>query len=209
MNRLDLATTCSPRWRLWAVLPMALIALTALRSDAAEPSGDTAKGPAAKPPAILKYGDGKADGRKSIGGSGEMIRFEMPEGVSAVRGLRIHGSRYGTAQAPDEDFEITFLGADGDEVLDSRTAPYHLFKRGNNRWTRVLFDKPVELSPGEKFWVVLNFNAAQTKGVYVSYDTSTGGEHSRVGLPGDDNPPKETDFHGDWMVQAMLSRPGR
>jgi hypothetical protein len=43
--------------------------------------------------------------------------------------------------------------------------------------------------------------------VYVSYDTSTKGEYSRVGLPGEDDGPKQTDFGGDWMVQVMLSRP--
>ena len=67
----------------------------------------------------------------------------------------------------------------------------------------VLFDKPVELP--ETYWIALNFNAEQTKGVYVSYDTSTKGEYSRVGLAGNNDPPKETDFGGDWMVQVMLN----
>src|SRR5687767_9945548 len=49
-------------------------------------------------PRVLKYGDGKADGKKSYGGSGHMIRFELPEGASEVRGIRIHGSRYGHPQ---------------------------------------------------------------------------------------------------------------
>src|ERR1700689_1505065 len=59
--------------------------------------------------AVLKYGDGKPDGKKSLGGTGEMIRFELPEGVTAVRGIKIHGSRYGYPQAPKENFEISFL----------------------------------------------------------------------------------------------------
>jgi RNA polymerase sigma-70 factor (ECF subfamily) len=158
-------------------------------------------------PALLSYGDGKADGKKSYGGSGHMIRFEMPEGVTNVRGLRIHGSRYGMPQAPDEDFEITFLNDDREEILDSQVAPYRLFKRGKEAWVRVMFDKEVELP--EKFWVALNFNAHQTKGVYLSYDTSTKGEYSRAGLPGDEEEPKETDFSGDWMVQVMLARPAK
>jgi hypothetical protein len=70
-----------------------------------------------------------------------------------------------------------------------------------------MFDKEVELP--EKFWVALNFNAHQTKGVYLSYDTSTKGEYSRVGLAGDEDDPKETDFGGDWMVQVMLARPAK
>jgi RNA polymerase sigma-70 factor (ECF subfamily) len=158
-----------------------------------------------RPPALLSYGDGKADGKKSYGGSGHMIRFELPEGVTHARGLRIHGSRYGLPQAPDENFEITFLNEDRDEVLHSEEAPYHLFKRGKENWVRVMFDKEVELPP--KFWIALNFNPHQTKGVYLSYDTSTKGQYSRVGLPGDDEEPKETDFGGDWMVQVMLPRP--
>jgi hypothetical protein len=156
-------------------------------------------------PALLSYGDGKADGKKSYGGSGHLIRFELPEGVTKVRGLRIHGSRYGLPQAPDEDFEITFLSDDREEILDSKSAPYRLFKRGKESWVRVLFDEEVELP--QSFWLALNFNAHQTKGVYVSYDTSTKGEHSRIGLPGDEEEPKETDFGGDWMVQVMLPRP--
>jgi hypothetical protein len=162
---------------------------------------------AKKKPTLLSYGDGKAEGKKSFGGSGHMIRFELPEGVTSVRGLRIHGSRYGTAQAPDEDFEITFLSDDREEILDTQTAPYRLFKRGKEAWVRVMFDKEVELP--EKFWVALNFNPHQTKGVYLSYDTSTKGEYSRAGLPGDDDEPKETDFGGDWMVQVMLARPAK
>jgi len=160
-----------------------------------------------KTPALLRYGDGKADGKKSIGGSGEMIRFELPEGVTMIRGIKIHGSRYGLPKAPDEDFEITFVTDDLDEILHTEAAPYRLFKRGREMWVRINFDEPVELP--KKFWIALNFNAQQTKGVYVSYDTSTKGEYSRVGLAGSEEAPKPTDFGGDWMVQVLLSPPGR
>lgn len=47
-------------------------------------------------------------------------------------------------------------------------------------------------------------NAEATKGVYVSYDTSTKGKHSRVGF--NDQDAKPTDFKGDWMVQAVLAK---
>ena len=156
-------------------------------------------------PTVLKYGDGKADGKKSYGGSGHMIRFQMPEGVTKIKGIRIHGSRYGLPQAPKEDYEITFLNDELDETLHSEAAPYHQFKRGKEQWVRVLFKEPVELP--EKFWIALNFNPHQTKGVYLSYDTETKGKHSRVGLAGDEKEPKETDFGGDWMVQVLLDKP--
>jgi RNA polymerase sigma-70 factor (ECF subfamily) len=158
-----------------------------------------------RPPGILAYGDDTPDGKKSFGGSGEMIRFELPEGVTKIKGIRIHGSRYGLPQAPKEDFEITFLNEKRDETLHVEAAPYRLFNRGKEQWVRVAFKNEIELP--RKFWVCLNFNAAQTKGVYVSYDTSTKGEYSRVGLPGLKEEPKETDFKGDWMVQLLLAKP--
>ena len=189
----------------WARRPVFLALMLALTAGQIAASAAETKPDAS--PRVLKYGDGKADGKKSYGGSGHMIRFELPEGVTEIRGIRIHGSRYGYPQAPKEDFEITLLNDDQSETLHSEAAPYHLFKRGKEQWVRVLFDEPVEVPP--KFWVALNFNAHQTKGVYVSYDTSSKGEHSRAGLPGAEEPPKETEFGGDWMVEVMLSRPSQ
>jgi len=222
MKRKSMVHARAPRWCWLVAAALAVVILPSARQSAAanesEQTGPTRvaqNAPQAKetdsranrPPALLSYGDGKADGKKSYGGNGHLIRFELPEGITKVRGIRIHGSRYGVPQAPNEDAEITFLSEDREEVLDSQPAPYRLFKRGKEAWVRVMFDKEVELP--QKFWIALNFNAHQTKGVYVSYDTSTKGEYSRAGLPGDDEEPKETDFGGDWMVQVMLSRPER
>jgi putative heme-binding domain-containing protein len=55
----------------------------------------------------LKYGDGQANGKQSLGGSGEMIEFALPRESVRVGGLRIHGSRYGMPQTPDESFLIS------------------------------------------------------------------------------------------------------
>ncbi len=158
---------------------------------------------AATAPGLLKYGDNKADGKKSLGGTGEMIRFTAPEGYRLVRGVKIHASRYGLPKPPDEDFEITFLSGDGEEILHTEAAPYRLFKRGTNKWVTVRLKAAVEVP--KEFWVVLDFHAERTKGVYVSYDTSTGGEFSRIGLAGDEQP-KKTDFEGDWMVQILMAK---
>ncbi len=159
------------------------------------------------PPNTLGYGDGKPDGKKSYGGNGHMIRFELPEGVTKIKGIRIHGSRYGLPQAPEENFEITFLNDKRDEIVHTESAPYKVFKRGKENWVRIPFDKEVELP--KKFWIALDFNAEQTKGVYLSYDTSTKGQYSRVGKAGDDKEPKETEFGGDWMVQVLLAPPAK
>lgn len=196
IDRIGIRTTC------WIIAIFGSFAIIAPATVSAAAESDVLR-----TPTVLKYGDGKADGKKSYGGNGQMIHFELPDGISQVRGIKIHGSRYGVRQPPDEDFEITFLSDDLEEVLDTKSAPYRLFKRGRELWTRINFGEPVELP--QKFWIALNFNAHQSKGVYVSYDTSTGGDYSRVGLPGDVEEPKPTDFGGDWMIQVQLARSER
>jgi len=118
-----------------------------------------------------------------------------------VAGLRIHGSRYGTPQPPEESFLIYFLTEDRKRILHTEMAPYSLFERGPEGWVDVTFERPVELP--RTFWVALDFRPHQTKGVYVSYDTSTGGRHSLVGLPG--LPTSRFRRGGDWMIEAVLA----
>lgn len=175
-----------------------LLGLTIARADQAPPKTD-------KPATAIKYGDGKADGKKSIAGTGEMIEFTLPNESQQLRGLRIHGARYGYPQAPDEDVEVTIVDKPEEDadVVATEFVPYKVFQRGKSRWTTIKFDEPIEVP--QTFWVVLNFNAEQTKGVYVSYDTETEGKYSRIGLPGAES--EEVDFGGDWMIQALLTKP--
>jgi hypothetical protein len=218
MKRTNMTHRRAPLW-CWPIA--AMIAVFALPggvemvATSAEPSDQKTETAAAesdskaaadgdKVPTLLKYGDGKANGKKSLGGSGEVIRFDLPEGIDSIRGIKIHASRYGHPKPPDEDFEITFVSEDFSEILHSEDAPYRLFKRGKNKWVNVRFKEPVELP--KTFWIVLDFHAEQTKGVYVSYDTATKGKYSRIGLAGDEEP-KEVDFDGDWMVRVVLAKP--
>ena len=119
-----------------------------------------------------------------------------------MAGISIHGSRYGYPQAPDEDFLIYILNEDRNEVLHTEMAPYKLFERGEEKWVRVNFKKPREVP--KIFWVVLDFRAGRTKGVYVSYDTRTRGKYSKSGLPGLKT--KDVDFDGDWMIRLEISK---
>src|SRR5262245_44401152 len=101
--------------------------------------------------AALKYGDGQADGKQSLGGSGELIEFFVPRNSGKIGGLKIHGSRYGMPQAPDESFLIFFLSQDRKRILHTEMAPYSLFERGPEKWVTVSFGNPIELP--ERFWV--------------------------------------------------------
>jgi RNA polymerase sigma factor (sigma-70 family) len=166
------------------------------------PKGKTAKTAPAAPATsmLLKYNDDQADSKKSLGGSGEIIEFKLPTSDAKVTGLRIHGSRYGVPKAPDESFLIYFLNQDLSEIVSTQMAPYALFERGPERWVDVTFTRPIAVP--QDFCVALDFRAHQTKGVFVSIDTSSGGKFSRVGLPG--LKAKEVDFRGDWMIEAQV-----
>ncbi len=211
-----------PRWN-WATL--AVVAALTLPGAGLAPSGaasagqdssdqrqlaspsvqpqekQAATGAAAPKSLLLKYGDGKADGRKSLGGSGEMIRFELPTGKEKLKAIGIHASRYGYPQPPNENIIISLLSEDMSEVVQTEMAPYKLFKRGNAKWVKINFKKPLDVP--KVFWVVLDFKAEQRKGVYVSFDTSTEGKHSKTGLPGRE--PRDVNFDGDWMIRAYLA----
>jgi hypothetical protein len=81
-------------------------------------------------------------------------------------------------------------------------APYSLFERGPEDWVEVTFERTVELP--RRFWIALDFRATANKGVYLSYDASTKGAHSRIGLPG--LKPRKVNFPGDWMVEAVVEK---
>jgi RNA polymerase sigma factor (sigma-70 family) len=165
---------------------------------------ETQKSDSHKPEKVIdaSLGDGKPDGKQSLGGSGEMIELKMPDGASKVLGVKIHGSRYGLPQAPKESFLIYFLNKDRTRILHTEMAPYSLFKRGAEDWVEARFESPIAGLP-KSFWITLDFRAEQTKGVYVSFDTTTGGKFSRIGLPG--LPSKAVNFGGDWMIQAIFA----
>ncbi len=206
MNMSHTFQSRTPVWS-WAIallLAVALLPGTGFSADKEAPvEAPTKESKKQKKLLVLKYGDGKPDGRKSIAGAGEMIRFELPDKTGHVRALKVHGSRYGHLQAPKEEFEVTLLSEDMTEVLHTELIRYSLFKRTKkSRWTYLPLKEPVELP--QKFWVVLSFNAQRTKGVYVSYDTKTKGEYSRIGFNEEDA--RKTKFGGDWMVQVLLAK---
>lgn len=149
--------------------------------------------------AHLGKSDGTPDGHKSLGGSGELKHFTSPDGAKAVS-IRIHGSRYGTDEPPNEKFLIYFLSDDRSKILRTEMADYALFEKGDAKWVEIEFHPRFELPAA--FWVALDFRAHRTKGVYVSYDTSTGGVDSMTGLPG--QPAEPVDFEGDWMIEVTV-----
>ena len=104
----------------------ALVVLTVSGISFAQQKTDSPPGPKL----VVKYGDGKPDGKKSIAGTGEMIRFVLPNEHQELKGLRIHCARYGYPKAPDEEVEIFVVTDDESDVVHTELVPYAKFKRG-------------------------------------------------------------------------------
>ncbi len=151
---------------------------------------------------VLAYHDGRSKGKRSIGGSGQMIEFTMPDGYTTLVSVSVLCARYGSTEAPDADAALTILDEGHTTTLFTLTIPGRAFVRGAERWVTMKFPNPPRVT--DKFWVCVDFHSEQTSGVYVCYDTNTGGRYSMVGSPTVE--PKPVDFKGDWMIQAMVSR---
>jgi hypothetical protein len=151
---------------------------------------------------VLSHVDDTAEGKHSFGGSGHAIRFKRPAGASRLAAIEVFGSRYGMPQPPDEDFHVYVLDRDG-QVLHDLVYPYAMFERGDERWVVLGVD---ELKVPREFSIALDFNARQTKGVYVGKDESVEESHSSIGTPSKGFEPVDDKF--DWMIRVHLTPDG-
>jgi RNA polymerase sigma-70 factor (ECF subfamily) len=147
---------------------------------------------------LVYYDDGTSDGKKSIGGSGHAILFETPRGKWLLDRVEVFGSRYGTPQAPAEDFFV-YVCDEEMKTVKEFPRPYYIFERGQERWHKIPIDA---VAVPQRFYVCLSFNPGRTKGVFVHYDESVEESHSRQALPYTTGSP----ISGDWMIRVHLRK---
>ena len=146
----------------------------------------------------LAFDDGKMKGRKSIAGGGHAVRFDVPDDGWILTAVRVHGSRYGYPRPPNEDFKV-FLCNDQFQRIAEFAFPYSKFERAEAKWV-TLEVRPTKLP--RTFILGVDFDPAQTKGVYVSHTSQRSGR-SLIGLPEKTFRPFE---QGDWMIRAKVRR---
>lgn len=150
-------------------------------------------------PAIIRLDDDASDGRRSIAGGGHARLFKSPAGEGwFLTAVSLHGSRYGQADATGESFSIT-LCDEQMKPIATWTQPYNSIARGEVKWHRI---EVTPTSVPKRFHVCFDFDPSATKGVYVSFDTSTSGS-SRIATPGKPGTPLDA---GDWMIRIELDR---
>ncbi len=170
----------------------------AVKKAAPKKKADPSKGePKKAETKELALDDGKAAGKRSIAGSGHAVRFEAPDDASALVQVKVHGARYGLPRPPREDF-VVFLCDDKFHKLAEFPFRYGNFERGDAKW--VTLDVKRTKLP-KVFYLGVDFDPAQTKGVFVSHDDQKS-DRSVIGLP-DDKPEPFT--KGNWMIRAVVA----
>ena len=161
-------------------------------------------------PTILKNDDDAAEGMKSTAGGGHLRRFTAPDDAkpdaNADKGtptdyyltaVHIHAARYGPAQAPPTQFDVT-LCDEQNRIIAAHKFPYAAVPRGGSQWVRLQIPTPTRLP--KDFTIALNFRPTASSGVFMSQDNSTSGS-SQSGLPGKKAAPLKD---ADWMIRAEV-----
>jgi hypothetical protein len=149
-------------------------------------------------PKELAHDDGTTAGRRSMAGAGHAVTFEAPDGDWYLTAVRVYGSRYGTAQAPEEKFTVFLLDDRNRRIVEFPFA-YARFDRGDPEWVEL------EVTPTlvpRTFVVGVDFQPTARKGVFVHFDARPVGP-SATGVPGRVFQAFKT---GDWMIRARVDR---
>jgi hypothetical protein len=146
----------------------------------------------------LSHDDGRQAGKRSIAGSGHVVRFTVPGDSWYLTSVQVYGSRYGYPAPPREDFHVWLCDSDF-KVITDFPQPYSKFRRANPHWVNL----PVEPTnvPSE-FVICVAFNPTATKGVYVGHDKSAS-RNSFIGLAGQKDKPFDK---GNWMIRVKLDQ---
>ena len=147
---------------------------------------------------LIRYDDGKSDGKRSIAGAGHAVVFKTPPGAWAVDSIQMYGSRYGAAESPKEDFSIFILDKDFN-IIKQIDKPYSALGNGEEEWYKFDFD-PVKVPEG--FYVCIYFSPTAAKGFYMHYDKDVKLSHSRSALPFTFVNDVRDKY--DWMVRVHL-----
>jgi RNA polymerase sigma-70 factor (ECF subfamily) len=147
-------------------------------------------------PRELAHDDGTSAGQRSIAGAGHAVAFDAGGDSWYLTTVRVYGSRYGTAQPPEEKFTVFLLDAEHRRIAEF-AFPYDRFERVEPKWVEL--EVTPTLVPA-KFVVGVDFQPTARKGVFVHHDAAGGGS-SLTGIPGRQFQKFDK---GDWMIRATV-----
>lgn len=128
---------------------------------------------------ILDRSNGEQSAQDSYGGRGYAVRYSVPGSAPTwwVVAVNIHGESYGTPNAGNEFFTISFMDMEG-RVYARSEHPKTLFS-AKPEW------KTVRITPTQvprEFWVIVDFKSSQNDGIFIGV-VNNGGGHSMLTDP--------------------------
>ncbi|MBN1420415.1 MAG: hypothetical protein JXP34_16680 [Planctomycetes bacterium] len=147
-------------------------------------------------PIVLSHDDGVQDDRRSMAGVGQAVRFERPAETFAVTAARVFGSLYGRRFDPTLEVAQVWICDEGLSPVATTHVPLERFPIGTPTWVEVPFPAPVPVPA--TFYVLVDFYATATRGVYLGIDAQAAG-NSITGTPGK---PGGAFGSGGWMLRA-------
>jgi hypothetical protein len=165
----------------------------------------TATSPGTKPGAReareLSHDNGVMASKSSIAGGGHAVKFKVDGDSWQVVSVSLHGSRYGEARPPKENFKIWICDAKF-EPIATFEFPYSSYVRGKPGWKNFRV-RPTRVP--QEFIVCFGFDPHQTKGIFVSHDDKPS-ETSLIGVPGQGDPKPFT--KGNWLIRCKVEKRG-
>jgi len=147
-------------------------------------------------PIVLSHDDGAQDDKRSIADEGQAVRFERPSETFAVTAARIFGSRYGGRYDPAAEVAQVWICDESLAPIATTHVTLDRFAVGTPAWVEVPFPHPVPVPA--TFYVLVDFFATATRGIYLGIDAKAAG-HSITGTPGR---PGGALPNGGWMIRA-------
>jgi hypothetical protein len=179
-------------WTAAGPLFVAKSAVSPFETKSAKPGDLTGK------PRELVRDAAASAGKRSIAGAGHAVTFDAPADDWYLTAVRVFGSRYGAADAPEDKFTLFLLDDQYRRVAEFPLA-YARFDRGEPVW--VDLEVPPTLVPS-KFVVGVDFQPTAQKGVFIHHDAEPSG-HSATGIPGREF---QKFAKGDWMIRAVVDQ---
>lgn len=156
----------------------------------------------------VKYDAGESEHIQSYGGGGPAVKinkadFDLSGKSLALKGFRLYASRYGSGYDTNNTFLYASVLDPESNLIQEFAFPYSLFSY-KGKWVNLVLEKKLILDEKtDSFYIFLDPEAHQYKGIYFHYNKDPKFSHSFVGK-------FEKEFRElsdrEWVIRAYLEK---
>jgi hypothetical protein len=149
------------------------------------------------------YGDGKMEDKQCLRGRGHAIKFTVPRGDWAIKGVRFYAVRKGAGTGAGKRIKLAICDEAVQPVYET-SRPQGMVDAITEKWRFIEVEPPL-FHPGD-IWVIIDTDSTQTDNIFVGIDTTITESHSKIGHPG--GPLLDLESLFDWMIRVELTKLG-